>query len=150
MTSLSLNSAFTPTNHRQINGLSTSVRQSHFTPGSSMFGGLRLVNTVQLQMATTRTFSLSDGFATKISCSTAQPETLQIVQSTIAKQLSVEESTVTAQTKSADLGADSLDTVEIMVALEEKFGNSIGEAGAENISTVQYAADLIEKVKAQS
>ncbi|KAK4269038.1 hypothetical protein QN277_022246 [Acacia crassicarpa] len=142
MTSLSFNSAFTSTNHRLINGLSTS--------GSSMFGGLRLVNKVQLQMATTRTFSLFGGFATKISCSTAQPETLQIVQITIAKQLSVDESTVTAQTKFADLGADSLDTVEIMMALEEKFGISIGEAGAENISTVQDAADLIEKVKAQS
>ena len=34
------------------------------------------------------------------------------------------------------------------MALEEKFGVSIGEEGAENISTVQEAADLIEKVKA--
>lgn len=41
----------------------------------------------------------------------AQPETLQTVQSTIAKQLSVDESTVTPHTKFADLGADSLDTV---------------------------------------
>lgn len=37
--------------------------------------------------------------------------------------------------------------VEIMMALEEKFGVSIGEGGAENIATVQDAADLIEKVK---
>lgn len=35
-----------------------------------------------------------------------------------------------------------------MMALEEKFGVSIGEEGAENIATVQDAADLIEKVKA--
>lgn len=35
-----------------------------------------------------------------------------------------------------------------MMALEEKFEVSIGEGGAENISTVQDAADLIEKVKA--
>lgn len=35
-----------------------------------------------------------------------------------------------------------------MMALEEKFQVSIGEGGAENISTVQDAADLIEKVKA--
>lgn len=41
----------------------------------------------------------------------AQPETLQTVQSMIAKQLSIDESTVTPQTKFADLGADSLDTV---------------------------------------
>ena len=41
----------------------------------------------------------------------AQPETLLIVQSTIAKQLSIDESTVAPETKFADLGADSLDTV---------------------------------------
>lgn len=52
------------------------------------------------------------------------------------------------ETKFVDLGADSLDTVEIMMALEEKFGVSVGEGGAENIATVQDAADLIEKVKA--
>lgn len=41
-----------------------------------------------------------------------------------------------------------INQVEIMMALEEKFEVSIGEGGAENISTVQDAADLIEKVKA--
>lgn len=41
----------------------------------------------------------------------AQPETLKTVQSTIAKQLSIDESTVAPNTKFADLGADSLDTV---------------------------------------
>ncbi|EYU27403.1 hypothetical protein MIMGU_mgv1a026851mg, partial [Erythranthe guttata] len=77
----------------------------------------------------------------------AQPETLQVVQSTIAKQLSIEEGAVAPETKFVDLGADSLDTVEIMMALEEKFGVSIGEDGAQSIATVQDAADLIEKVK---
>ncbi|KAG6427175.1 hypothetical protein SASPL_111415 [Salvia splendens] len=84
----------------------------------------------------------------RVLCAVAQPDTLKVVQSTIAKQLSVEEFTVTPQTKFADLGADSLDTVEIMMALEEKFGVSVGESGAESIATVQDAADLIEKVKA--
>jgi len=41
----------------------------------------------------------------------AQPETLQIVQCTIAKQLSIDETTVTPKTKFSELGADSLDTV---------------------------------------
>jgi acyl carrier protein len=41
----------------------------------------------------------------------AQPETLQGVQGIISKQLSIDESTVTPQTKFADLGADSLDIV---------------------------------------
>ncbi|KAI4330466.1 hypothetical protein MLD38_028755 [Melastoma candidum] len=87
---------------------------------------------------------------TVISCSSAGPETVKDVQGIIAKQLSIDESTVTPDTKFADLGADSLDIVEIMMALEEKFSVSIGEGGAENISTVQEAADLIEKVKASA
>ncbi|CAH1442405.1 unnamed protein product [Lactuca virosa] len=80
----------------------------------------------------------------------AEPETLKIVQTTIAKQLSIDddETTVAPATKFVDLGADSLDTVEILMALEEQFGVSIGESGAENISTVQDAADQIQKVKA--
>lgn len=41
----------------------------------------------------------------------ALPETLQAVQSTIAKQLSIEESRLTPESKFADLGADSLDIV---------------------------------------
>lgn len=50
---------------------------------------------------------------------------------------------VTAEAKFVDLGADSLDTVEIMMALEEKFDIQLDEEGAEKISTVQEAADLI-------
>lgn len=41
----------------------------------------------------------------------AQPETLEVVQEIIAKQLSLEQSAVIPQTKFSDLGADSLDTV---------------------------------------
>ncbi|KAK6796536.1 hypothetical protein RDI58_004237 [Solanum bulbocastanum] len=106
-----------------------------------------LMPRIQISRAATKTPKLSHGYKNKISCSIAQPETLEVVQSTIAKQLSIDESTVTPQTKFADLGADSLDTVEIMMALEEKFGVSIGEEGAQNIATVQDAADLIQKVK---
>ncbi|KAK9066143.1 hypothetical protein SSX86_013464 [Deinandra increscens subsp. villosa] len=80
----------------------------------------------------------------------AQPETLNIVQATIANQLSIDESTVAPATKFVDLGDNSLDTVEIMMALEEEFGVSIGESEAYNISTVQDAADLIEKVKTEA
>lgn len=52
-------------------------------------------------------------------------------------------SQVAAESKFVDLGADSLDTVEIMMALEEKFDITLDEEGAEKISTVQEAADLI-------
>ncbi|KAF4368889.1 hypothetical protein F8388_021501 [Cannabis sativa] len=118
--------------------------------GSPVVNGLRIAPKVTFTKATERLVLFSSNcFKTRISCSiNAQPETLKTVQSTIAKQLSIDENTVTPSTKFADLGADSLDTVEIMMALEEKFDVSIGEAGAENISTVQDAADLIEKVKA--
>ncbi|KAG5008942.1 hypothetical protein AAZX31_07G041200 [Glycine max] len=138
LATLSFNSGVRRTTTHQIKNLSIM--------GSSMFGELKLVNKVQLKRATKTSFALSGGINTIISCSTAELETLQIVQSTIAKQLSIDEATVTPQTKFSDLGADSLDTVEIMMALEEKFDISIGEGGAENISTVQDAADLIEKV----
>ncbi|KAA8541600.1 hypothetical protein F0562_022752 [Nyssa sinensis] len=111
-------------------------------------GGLRLVPKIQITNAGKRSSALRHCFKTTIACSVAEPETLKIVQGIISKQLSVDESNVTPETKFADLGADSLDTVEIMMALEEKFSVSIGEGGAENIATVQDAADLIEKVKA--
>ncbi|BBG98753.1 acyl carrier protein 5 [Prunus dulcis] len=115
-----------------------------------MVKGLRLVPKIKITRAAERSLPIPSCLKTAISCSIAQPETLLTVQSTIAKQLSIDESTVTPETKFVDLGADSLDTVEILMALEEKFGVSVGEGGAENISTVQDAADLIEKVKSTS
>ncbi|KAI8471847.1 MAG: acyl carrier protein [Monoraphidium minutum] len=65
------------------------------------------------------------------------------VRSIISEQLGTELEKVQAEAKFADLGADSLDTVEIMMALEEKFDITLDEEGAEKISTVQEAADLI-------
>ncbi|KAL1810630.1 hypothetical protein ACET3Z_027620 [Daucus carota] len=130
----------------------TSSTSTLVTSSSSSMGGLRLVPKIQISYAAAANRSLPSSHRFKtatISCS-AKPETLQIVQSTIAKQLSIDETAVAPGIKFADLGADSLDTVEIMMALEEKFGVSIGEGGAENIATVQDAADLIEKVKAAS
>ncbi|XP_039158504.1 acyl carrier protein, chloroplastic-like [Eucalyptus grandis] len=116
------------------------------------FGGrLRLVPRIRITKAARRVSPVAPSYSkTTITCCGAQPETLKTVQSIIAKQLSIDESTVAPETKFIDLGADSLDTVEIMMALEEKFGVSIGEGGAENIATVQDAADLIEKVKTAS
>ena len=52
---------------------------------------------------------------------------------------------VAADAKFVDLGADSLDTVEIMMALEEQFEITLDEEGAEKIATVQEAADMIEE-----
>ena len=46
-----------------------------------------------------------------------------------------------------DLGADSLDTVELVMAFEEKFGIEIPDDAAETIQTVQNAIDYIESKK---
>ena len=63
----------------------------------------------------------------------------------VAEQMGVEKGEITRETSfTNDLNADSLDTVEIMMALEEQFDITLDEEGAENISTVQEAADLIE------
>ncbi|KAE8670379.1 Acyl carrier protein 1 [Hibiscus syriacus] len=50
------------------------------------------------------------------------------------------------ESKFTALGADSLDTVEIVMGLEEEFGISVEEESAQHILTVQDAADLIEKL----
>ena len=47
-----------------------------------------------------------------------------------------------------DLGADSLDTVELVMAFEEEFGVEIPDDAAENIQTVQDAIDFLKKAKA--
>ncbi|XP_031093387.1 uncharacterized protein LOC115998063 isoform X2 [Ipomoea triloba] len=117
---------------------------------SSLWGSRIAVPSIRISNAARRRSSSQQIFKTAISCSIAEAETLETVRSTIAKQLSIDESAVTPQTKFAELGADSLDTVEIMMALEERFGVSIGEGGAENVATVQDAADLIQNVIADA
>ena len=65
----------------------------------------------------------------------------------VRKQLALPAtSVVTGESKFAALGADSLDTVEIVMGLEEEFGISVEEESAQTIATVQDAADLIEKL----
>ncbi|KAJ7551971.1 hypothetical protein O6H91_06G036700 [Diphasiastrum complanatum] len=74
----------------------------------------------------------------------AEPKTLEAVQGIVATQLAVDPTIVQPSSKFSELGADSLDTVEIVMALEERFKITMEEEGAEKISTVQDAADLVE------
>lgn len=64
-------------------------------------------------------------------------QVLTDVRKIIAEQLGTKLDDVQPDSKFVDLGADSLDTVEIMMALEEKFELELDEEGAEKISTVQ-------------
>jgi acyl carrier protein len=68
------------------------------------------------------------------------------VKKIIVDQLGVEEETVTSEASFVDdLGADSLDTVELVMALEEEFGIEIPDEDAEKITRVREAVDYIEK-----
>ena len=68
------------------------------------------------------------------------------VKEIIVEQLGVEEGEVTANASFVDdLGADSLDTVELVMAFEEAFNIEIPDEDAEKIRTVQDAVDYIQK-----
>ena len=73
------------------------------------------------------------------------------VKKIIAEQLGVEEDEVTPEASFVeDLGADSLDTVELVMALEEEFEIEIPDEDAEKITTVQQAIDYITERRAQA
>ncbi|MGB7518921.1 MAG: acyl carrier protein [Spirulinaceae cyanobacterium] len=66
------------------------------------------------------------------------------VQTIVTEQLEVEADKVTPEASFAnDLGADSLDTVELVMALEEEFDIEIPDEAAEQIATVKNAVDYI-------
>ncbi|MEL6334426.1 MAG: acyl carrier protein [Cyanobacteria bacterium J06656_5] len=66
------------------------------------------------------------------------------VQAIVSEQLGVDVSEVKPEASFAnDLGADSLDTVELVMALEEEFDIEIPDEAAEAIGTVQAAVDFI-------
>ncbi|MBH44281.1 MAG: acyl carrier protein [Gammaproteobacteria bacterium] len=66
------------------------------------------------------------------------------VKNIIVKQLGVKDEEVKSESKFIDdLGADSLDTVELVMALEEEFDTEIPDEEAEKITTVQQAIDYI-------
>ena len=73
-----------------------------------------------------------------------QEEIFAKVQKIVSDQLGVEASEVKPAASFAnDLGADSLDTVELVMALDEEFDIEIPDEAAEEIATVQNAVDYI-------
>ena len=70
------------------------------------------------------------------------------VKKIVADHLGIDESKVNEDSSFIDdLGADSLDTVELVMAFEEKFGIEIPDDAAETIQTVQNAIDYIQSKK---
>ena len=68
------------------------------------------------------------------------------VKAIIAKELNIDESKITLESSlSEDLGADSLDAVELIMALEEEFDIEVPETDADKIVTV---GDAVEYIKA--
>ena len=73
------------------------------------------------------------------------------VKKIIVEQLGVADDQVTADASFVDdLGADSLDTVELVMALEEEFETEIPDEKAEKITTVQNAIDYVNAAKSDS
>ena len=69
----------------------------------------------------------------------------QKVKKMVSEHLGVEEAKVTEEANFIDdLGADSLDTVELVMAFEEEFGSEISDSEAEKILTVSDAIKFIE------
>ncbi|ADU92024.1 acyl carrier protein [Taylorella equigenitalis] len=70
----------------------------------------------------------------------------QRVKKIVAKQLGLNEDEIKNESSFLDdLGADSLDMVELVMAFEDEFENTITDEQAETITTVQNAIDFIEK-----
>ncbi|MEO1527386.1 MAG: acyl carrier protein [Planctomycetota bacterium] len=68
----------------------------------------------------------------------------------VAEQLGVDKEKITRETSFVnDLGADSLDTVELVMELEEEFNISIPDEAAEKIQRVGEAVDFIEAAKGE-
>ena len=73
---------------------------------------------------------------------------LNRVKKLIAQQLGVPESEITDETRlSEDLGADSLDMVELLMAFEDEFSTSISDELAINIKTVNDIVKMLETTK---
>lgn len=73
------------------------------------------------------------------------------VKKVVVTQLEIKEEEATMEASFVDdLGADSLDTVELVMALEEEFDTEIPDEEAEKIRTIQQAVDYIKQHQAET
>ena len=70
------------------------------------------------------------------------------VSKMLAEQLKIEESKITPEAEVVkDLGADSLDIVELMMALEDEYGVTLPEGKVETVKTVQDIVNMLEEIE---
>ncbi|XP_062084590.1 acyl carrier protein 1, chloroplastic-like [Humulus lupulus] len=128
-------------------GASISLRsgpQLHQNLATSSIYGSRLVSLNASGRSSLSFRSTPQSVQLQVSCA-AKKETVDMVCGIVKKQLALkDDDKLTAESKFTDLGADSLDTVEIVMGLEEAFDICVEEDSAQSITTVQEAADLIQ------
>jgi acyl carrier protein len=74
--------------------------------------------------------------------------TYEVVRQALADQLRLDPSTIKPESLiTDDLGADSLDAVELIFALEERYGVDIEAEDAESLRTVSDVVDLVDRLK---
>ncbi|RWW35196.1 hypothetical protein GW17_00000026, partial [Ensete ventricosum] len=118
-----------------------------FVAGLQVFNGLSALKSVSFpsQRRSFQSIRLNPA-SFRVSCA-AKPETLDKVCGIVKKQLALaDDVSISGDSKFVELGADSLDTVEIVMGLEEAFGITVEEESAQSIVTVRDAADMIEEL----
>ena len=69
------------------------------------------------------------------------------VRKMLKEQLKIDESKITPEAEVVkDLGADSLDVVELMMAIEDEYGVTLPEGKVETVKTVQDIVDMLEEL----
>ncbi|OAY69425.1 Acyl carrier protein 1, chloroplastic [Ananas comosus] len=141
-----------------ISSISATPRRSSVATAVNGISSLKSVSfssrrkslpSIRLQPAPLR-FRISCAVLWVLILEQAKQETVDKVCEIVKNQLALADNIIVAgSSKFSELGADSLDTVEIVMRLEETFEINVDEASAQNIATVQDVADLIEKLAAE-
>lgn len=76
-------------------------------------------------------------------------DTIKKIYAIIAEKLTIEQSTITHTSTLQNLGADSLDLVEIIMLLEEQFNIEIDDERAEKLNTVQDVINYVHTLRVQ-